>query len=443
MQGRKLLTANLNFREFFAVWLKIGLLSFGGPAGQIALMHRILVEEKKWISDNRFLHALNYCMLLPGPEAMQLAAYTGWLLRGIRGGLIAGLLFILPGALIVYILTLVYVMFHGVSYVEAAFLGIKAGVLAIVLQAVFRLGKKILKTARYIVLAVLSFCALYFFALPFPLIILMAALAGCVIAAQENQPSAEQTVEEKKTEQKKSHLLYRMSAVLALLWLLPLAIILPLAGTDSVYFDIYKFFSKMAIVTFGGAYAVLTYMTQQAVEYYAWLAPGEMVDGLGLAETTPGPLILVTQFVGFFAAFRNPGILDPFLAGSLGTLLVVWVTFVPCFLWIFLGAPWMEKLESNPRLSGAMQGITAAVTGVIAHLALWFALHTLFSETLRPEFGVAGALIPVWESWQPAVFIFFLVSCLVLFVLRLGILPLIGVMAAAGCGLHFVQNLLL
>lgn len=432
------MSGQLNFRVFLLVWLKIGLLSFGGPAGQIALMHRILVEERKWLDDARFLHALNFCMLLPGPEAMQLAAYTGWLLRGIRGGLIAGLLFILPGALVVYLLTLVYVLLHDLPLVEACFLGIKAGVLAIVLQALANMGRRVLKEKRHVLFAVAAFCAIYALNLPFPLVIALAALAG--IATRCGQTGQTVTEIKEETTQPAAKTV-KTAVILLLLWLAPAAGLLA-AGHQGVFLEIFMFFSKLAVVTFGGAYAVLTYMTQQAVEHYGWLVPGEMVDGLGLAETTPGPLILVTQFVGFLAAFRDSGTLSPLLAGSLGVLLTLWATFVPCFLWIFLGAPWMEHLRQNRYLTSAMQGITAAVIGVIAQLALWFGGHMLFAETAEAVWGPVKLLLPDFSTAQGGAFLLFALSCVLLFGFRPGIFRFVLAMAALGGGLHFVQNIL-
>lgn len=427
-----------SFRDFFLTWLKIGCLNFGGPAGQIALMHRILVEDRKWISEKKFLHALNFCMLLPGPEAQQLATYIGWLQRGISGGLISGLLFIIPGALVVFGLTLLYVFFQETWFLQAVFVGIKASVLAIVIQATLRLGKKVLRAPPYIVIAVLSFLAVYLFRLPFPLIIALAGIGGSFIKDDALADEKAASLPSKAS----IFASFKVALALLALWAMPLLLILALKGPRSVFADIFFFFSKLAVVTFGGAYAVLTYMAQQAVEHYAWLSPGEMVDGLGLAETTPGPLILVTQFVGFLAAWRQPGGLDPLLAGTLGALLVLWVTFTPCFLWIFLGAPWMERLQQNRRLNAALKGITAAIVGVIAQLALWFGIHTLFGEVAKASFAGAEVPAPIFFSLDIPALGLFAFSGVALFALRIPILYLIGLMALLGGGLHYISSLL-
>ncbi|MEE4186553.1 MAG: chromate efflux transporter, partial [Gammaproteobacteria bacterium] len=363
------------------LWLKVGLLSFGGPAGQIALMQRLLVEEKQWLSNERFLHALNYCMLLPGPEAQQLATYSGWLLHGVRGGLIAGTLFVLPGALVMLVLSALYATFQQTMVLQAVFFSVKAAVLAVVIDALLKIGARTLRKPLQLWVAAASFVAIFLFATPFPLVILVAAAAGLVTqrwqqadraAAPQPHLSAATRAAQRAT--------FGAAAACLLLWMLPLLVLAIWLGPAHVYAQESLFFSKMAVVTFGGAYAVLAYMAQQAVEHYGWLEPGEMLDGLGLAETTPGPLILVAQFVGFMAAYRNPGALDPLLAGTLGALLTTWVTFVPCFLWIFVGAPYIESLRHNPSLAAALASITAAVVGVMLNLALWFALTVLFSE---------------------------------------------------------------
>ncbi|MDH5323746.1 MAG: chromate efflux transporter, partial [Gammaproteobacteria bacterium] len=334
--------------------MKIGLLSFGGPAGQIALMHRILVEEKRWLDEDRFLHALNYCMLLPGPEAQQLATYIGWLLHRIRGGLTAGILFILPGALVILLLSILYAGFQQFALTQAIFFGIKAAVLAIVIEAILRIGRRALKTQFMYLIAAASFLAIFLFDVSFPLIIASAGLlgflgsrlrpqwlpAGARVAAASDSAGAALPPTRPSLARA-----IRVSAVCLALWLLPIAGLAAWLGTNHVFVQEGMFYSKMAVVTFGGAYAVLAYMAQQAVDTYGWLEPGEMLDGLGLAETTPGPLIMVVQFVGFLGAYRNPGLLDPFVAGTLGALFTTWVTFVPCFLWIFLGAPYVEALR--------------------------------------------------------------------------------------------------
>jgi chromate transporter len=382
-------SAEPTLREALAVWAKIGVLSFGGPAGQIALMHRVLVDERRWIAEDRFLHGLNFCMLLPGPEAMQLATYVGWRLHGTLGGLAAGLLFVLPGAFVVLGLSTLYAYFGQVPIVEAAFIGIKAAVLVIVIEALLRVARRALRGAYDVVIAVLAFVAIFFFAAPFPLVIAAAALAGFAVhsaqPAQQPPPPPAAAVPLAQT--------LKTAALWLAIWIVPLLLVTAAFGRTHVTTDIALFFSKLAIVTFGGAYSVLAYMAQQAVEAYGWLSAGEMLDGLGLAETTPGPLILVTEFVGFLAGFRKGG--EPALAfGLLGAAVTLWATFAPCFLWIFTGAPYVERVSANPRLAGALAGVTAAVVGVILNLSLWFALHVLFGNVAAAWHG------PV-QLWTP------------------------------------------
>lgn len=388
--------SSVPFGEALRVWVRVGLQSFGGPAGQIAVMHRILVDEKHWVSEQRFLHALNYCMLLPGPEAMQLATYVGWLLHGYKGGLVAGTLFVLPGFASILALSYLYAAYQGVGVVGALFFGLKAAVLAVVIEAVVRIGRRILKNTAMISIAIGSFVAIFFFALPFPLIIIGAGVAGllggwlrpqqfAVIAAPAaaaGRSTADRMLEDGSAEHTRPNLgrALRVLAVLSFLWIAPIALLALTLGAANVFTVAAVFFSKAAVVTFGGAYAVLAYIAQQAVENYGWLAPGEMLDGLSMAETTPGPLIQVVQFVGFMGAYRQPGGLEPWVAGTLGAVVTTWVTFVPCFLWIFLGAPYIESLRGNRRLSAALSAITAAVVGVVLNLAIWFALHVLFGD---------------------------------------------------------------
>lgn len=417
------------FLDAVALWWRIGLLSFGGPAGQIALMHRILVEEKRWIDETRFLHALNYCMLLPGPEAQQLATYIGWLLHGVRGALVAGLLFILPGASAILALSWLYVLLGDLQAVEGLFFGMKAAVLAIVVQALLRIAGRTLRGPLQVALAVAGFVALFAFALPFPLVVLGAGVLGYVAArlrqhehiAVEALPAPERRPGTR-----------RAALVCLLLWLGTVLGLHLLLGPQSVYTQLADFFSRMAVVTFGGAYAVLSYVAQQGVEQYQWLQPGEMLDGLGLAETTPGPLILVTQFVGFLGAWRHGGAEPSLLAATLGALLTTWVTFLPCFLWIFAGAPYVERLRSQQALSAALAAITAVVVGVIANLALWFALNLLFRETWRiASFGLDMQL-PVLASVNLPELGLSAIAFGLLFVLRLGMLPMLGVCALLG-----------
>ncbi|MEE2022834.1 chromate efflux transporter [Alkalimonas mucilaginosa] len=418
---------DISFREALAVWWRIGLLSFGGPAGQIALMHRILVEEKRWVDEARFLHALNYCMMLPGPEAQQLATYIGWLLHGVKGGLVAGILFIVPGAVLILLLSLLYVLLGDVSLVQGLFFGLKAAVLAIVLQALFRISQKALKNQLAWALAIGGFIALFAFNLPFPLVVLGAGLIGYLSAKLYPDSAAKEDA--KITPELRPGT--KTAAVgCATLWALTVFGLLWLLGGDQVFSQLALFFSKLAVVTFGGAYAVLGYVAQQGVEHYGWLQPGEMVDGLGLAETTPGPLILVTQFVGFLAGFREYGIGGAVLAAILTT----WVTFLPCFVWIFAGAPYVEKLRHHQALSKALAGITAAVVGVIANLALWFSLNVLFAERQVLEGYGLRLLLPELASINLAMLALTLVACLLLFGFKRGLFTLLGSCALLGMG---------
>lgn len=430
--------------EATAVWAKIGLLSFGGPAGQIALMHRELVEERRWISESRFLHALNFCMLLPGPEAQQLATYIGWLLHGTRGGVIAGTLFVIPGFLVIVGLSAAYALFHETTWLTSLFFGLKAAVLAIVIEAVIRVGKRALKNNVMLGIAAAAFLALFAFNLPFPLVVLVAGIVGYLgsrtypgvftggghgAAARDlssviGQGSAEARPSAMATA--------ATAAAWAALWVAPLVVIVPLLGWSSTYATLWAFFSQMAVVTFGGAYAVLAYVAQEAVQNFGWLRPGEMVDGLALAETTPGPLVMVLSFVGFLAAFRAPAGMDPLLAGVLGATLTTWVTFVPCFLWIFLGAPHIERLRSNRALSAALTAITAAVVGVILNLAVWFGLHVLFREVGTFGIGPVSIAAPRWSSIDLAAVALSIVAALCLFRFRLGILPTLAICGGLG-----------
>ncbi len=440
------------FREALGVWARIALLSFGGPAGQIAVMHRILVEEKRWLGDGRFLHALNFCMLLPGPEAQQLAVYVGWLMHRTAGGLVAGIFFVLPGMIAIMALSVVYALYGEVALVSALFFGLKAAVLAIVLQAVVRIGARALKNAAMIGLAAASFVAIFFFNAPFPAIIVAAAAVGFLggrfgAAAFRGGgghgaggPVGDaQTILGEETPRAAPSAgggALGTGVVLVLLWLGPTAVLLAVLGPDHVFATIATFFSKMAVVTFGGAYAVLAYVAQAAVETHGWLEPGEMLDGLGLAETTPGPLIMVTQFVGFMGAFRDPGDLPPLLAGVVGGLITTWVTFTPCFLWIFLGAPHIERLRGNRALSAALAAITAAVVGVVLNLAVWFALHVAFREVGVFEGGGLHVALPRFSSVDPAAGLLAVAALVAVFRFNLGVIPLLAASAVCGVALH-------
>jgi chromate transporter len=442
----------ITFGEAFRVWLRVAVLSFGGPAGQIAVMHRILVEEKNWISESRFLHALNYCMLLPGPEAQQLATYIGWLLHRTAGGIMAGGLFILPGIVAIMGLSYVYAAYGNVGFIEALFFGLKAAVLAIVVQAVVRVGKRALGNRLMIALAAIAFVGIFFFNVPFPIIIIATGVIG-YFGARSGRPEfaavehgggkRTAVVDSMLGEDMPGHVRpnvgrsLRVSSIWLLLWVVPVAALLIGLGQANVFSQIALFFSKMALVTFGGAYAVLAYVAQQAVEHYHWLQPREMLDGLGMAETTPGPLIMVLQFVGFMAAFRDPGTLSPMLAATLGGLLATWVTFIPCFLWIFLGAPYIETLRGNKGLAGALTAITAAVVGVILNLSIWFALHTLFRKTTPfRSFGMSFDM-PDWSSLDIAAFVLAAAAATAIFRLNIGMLWVLAGSCAAGVALRF------
>ncbi|MFZ5609708.1 MAG: chromate efflux transporter [Pseudomonadota bacterium] len=435
----------VSFAQACRVWLKIGLLGFGGPAGQIALMHRLLVEEKRWLSESRFLHALNYCMMLPGPEAQQLATYVGWLLHRAPGGLVAGVAFVLPGALVILALSMLYAGFRELTVVGALFYGIKAAVLAVVIEAVLRIGKRALGNRAKAALAGAAFIAIFFFAVPFPLIVLAAALIGFCggrlapalfapgAGHGARQPASADDPSDGAVHARPSwRRALRVAGLCLGLWFGPILALAATLGRDNVYVVAGLFFSKMAVVTFGGAYAVLAYVAQAAVETHGWLAPGEMLDGLGLAETTPGPLILVVQFVGFLAAYRNPGALDPMLAGVFGALLTLWVTFVPSFLWIFLGAPSIEALRGRQALSAALSGITAAVVGVIVNLALWFGLHVVFAEVAEVRVLTLRLLLPEWRTLDPAALVLTLAALVAMLRLKWGMLATLALTAALG-----------
>lgn len=441
---------SIPFGEAVKVWARIAALSFGGPAGQIAVMHRILVEEKRWIGEYRFLHALNYCMLLPGPEAQQLAVYIGWLLHRTKGGIVAGLLFILPGFVSILALSYIYVALGHLDAIAGLFFGLKAAVLAIVLQAVVRIGKRALKNRAMIGIAALAFLAIFAFDVPFPIIVVVAGLIG-YLGGRAGSPlfrvggghgSGKGPVFEDAQsllgEATPNHALPNMrwslsiSGALLALWLVPVVTLVLFLGSENTFSQIAVFFSQMAVVTFGGAYAVLAYVAQEAVQNYGWLMPGEMLDGLGMAETTPGPLIMVVQFVGFLGAYRDPGILHPMLAATLGAILTTWVTFVPCFLWIFLGAPFIEQLRGNVALTGALSAVTAAVVGVIANLAAWFAIHALFGQ-IEVWQGLGMSLdVPVWTSVDPAALVLTMAAVVAVFRFNIGTLWVLGACAVAG-----------
>jgi chromate transporter len=441
--------------ETLPVWLRVAALSFGGPAGQIAVMHRILVEEKRWISENRFLHALNFCTLLPGPEAQQLATYVGWLMHGTRGGLLAGGLFVLPGIVAIMALSWIYVLYGQTGAIAGLFFGLKAAVLAIVLHAVLRIGRRALKSRLMVTLAAAAFVAIFFFDVPFPIIILTAGVVG-YFGGRAGRPEFRVggghggkgavvqgpfllADDELPRERAATGGTLRIVAMWASIWLLPVAAVLLALGPDHVFSHVAIFFSKMAMVTFGGAYAVLAYVAQQAVDHFGWLRPGEMLDGLGMAETTPGPLIMVTQFVGFLAAYRAPGALAPLVAGTLGGLLTTWVTFAPCFLWIFVGAPYIERLRGNPALAGALSAITAAVVGLILNLAVWFALHTIFGQVRPITMGPLRLDAPVLATLNVWAAMLSLAALVAVFRFDYGMIATLAACSATGLALHFAH----
>ena len=450
MNDHATLAAMPTFAEALRVWFRIGCLSFGGPAGQIALLHREVVEQRNWISDRRFLHALNFCTLLPGPEAQQLATYLGWLMHGAKGGLAAGLLFVIPGALVMLALSILYATLGQVPLVDALFFGLKCAVLVLVMEALLRIGRRALKGRFAWLLAGAAFAALFLFSVPFPVVVLAAGLVGFIAPGhfaggshgkpKEGPPAMLDTVLAADPGHAGRLARGARAAGLAALaaWLVPVALLLAVGG---IFADIAWFFSKMAVVTFGGAYAVLAYVAQEAVEGYAWLSAPEMLAGLGLAETTPGPLILVLQFVGFLAGYRAPGMLSGITGGVAATALTLWVTFAPCFAFVFLGAPLIERVQENRALAGAMAAITAAVVGVIANLAIWFALRVLFAEIHAVRLGAMALDVPVLASLDLTAMALSLLAAVSLFSLKLGVLRTLGITAAAGFALRLAAGL--
>ncbi len=440
----------VSFGEAMRVWARVAALSFGGPAGQIAVMHRIIVEEKKWIGEQRFLQALNYCTLLPGPEAQQLATYIGWLMHKTRGGLLAGTLFVLPGLLAIMALSWIYVLLGRITIVQGLFFGLKAAVLVIVIEAVLRVGKRALKNNTMRALAAAAFIALFFYDVPFPIVVLTAGLIGLAGGRAGWAPflaggghgklgdkqlaDADSLLGAETPAHARPNIRWSLSitAVFLALWLVPVAALYVGLGGGNVFTQIALFFSKMAVVTFGGAYAVLAYVAQQAVDHYHWVTAGQMLDGLGMAETTPGPLIMVTQFVGFLAAWREPGAMPPLLAATLGGLLTTWVTFTPCFLWIFLGAPFVEAMRANKALGAALGAITAAVVGVILNLAVWFALHVLFARVVQVHWLGASIDVPVPSSVDLPSLVFAIAAAVAIFRFGMGMIPVLAASALAG-----------
>ena len=434
------------FRTAVRAWFLISLQTFGGPAGQIAVMQRTLVDEHRWIGQRRFLHAMNYCMLLPGPEAQQLATYVGWLLHGTRGGLVAGGLFVLPGVVALLVLSAVYVAFGDTTAVLAVFAGLAPAVLAIVAQAVQRVAKRALNSRALAAIAVVAFLALALFGVPFPVVVALAGVAGWALGRRRPDALRQKATAESAddgpppvisddvlhAEPPTARRTLRVLLVGLLVWGVPVAAVALLTGAGSVFTQQGLFFSGAAVVTFGGAYAVLAYVAQQAVQVYGWLQPREMVRGLALAETTPGPLIMVVQFVAFLGAYRDPGALDPWAAAVLASLLVTWVTFVPSFLFVLLGAPYMERLRGNRSLSSALTGITAAVVGVIANLGVYFAVHTLFADTRPVDWPFLALELPDLGTLRPVAVGIALIAAVLLFRLRWSVLRTLGVCALLG-----------
>lgn len=422
-----------DFSELVRVFARIGCLSFGGPAGQIALMHRELVDELKWVDEEQYLHALNFCHLLPGPEAQQLATWIGWKLHGVKGGLAAGLLFVIPGALVVLALSILYAYAANLDWFAALFLGIKAAVLAIVVQALIRIGGRALNTGFKRIVAGVAYAALFLFNLPFPLVVLGAGVVGILVATKRPDLLALKAGSDVSASTPAPWgATLRTVAIWAAIWAAPMVLIFATLGPDHVLWDIGSFFSQLAIVTFGGAYAVLAYMAQEAVQGFGWLQAGEMADGLGLAETTPGPLIMVTQFVGYLAAFRAPEPFTPLVAGIIGAGLTTWVTFVPCFLWIFAFAPWIERLENARWLKGGLATLTAAVVGVIANLSVWFALHVLFGEVGEFNYGPLRLFAPEWSSFSWQAGLLSATAAMLIFRFKWNIIQVLGLTGLSG-----------
>ncbi|MFG0328479.1 MAG: chromate efflux transporter [Phycisphaerales bacterium] len=430
------------------VWAYIGLNSFGGPTGQVAVMHKVLVDQNRWISEERFLHALNYCMLLPGPEAMQLATYVGWLMHRTLGGLIAGTLFVLPGFISILVLSIAYTQFRDLTLVQGLLFGLKAAVIAIVAEAVIRIGRKVLRNRVMYIIAAISFVAIFFFGVPFPAIILSAGAIGFIgdrfrpdlfevlrfKQANNGAPQTEYLTDHAATPPARPALWRTVSTLLiwGALWFTPVVLLHAWAGPTNVFAAQSWFFSKAAVVTFGGAYAVLAYIAQQAVEVYHWLEPGEMLTGLGMAESTPGPLIQVVQFVGYMGAYRDPGELDPVVAGVVSSVLTTWVTFAPCFLWIFVGAPYVEYIRGKRSLTAALSTITASVVGVVLNLSVWFALHTLFGELVEGAIAGARFPVPVFSTIDIPALLIAAMAALLIFRWHWGVLQVLGVSVVLG-----------
>lgn len=433
------------FKEALWCWFRVAIYSFGGPASQIALMHKIFVQEKQWIGEKRFLHALNYCMLLPGPEAQQLAIYLGWLLHRYRGGLTAGLLFVLPGVISILIVSILYARYQNIDFVQLLFYGIKAAVIAIVFEALFNMSKKVLKTTLHYLIALGAFISIFFFSVPFPLIILSAAILGLLLGSYLKIETVEDEVKEEDIVANNPHLTRTnlkhtlLTALLwSVIWLFPVVLCLFALGLHHVFTQEALFFTKTAVISFGGAYAVLAYITQESVLYYKWLKPGEMLDGLGMAETLPGPLIKVVQFVGFLAAFRFAGVMDPLWAGVIGSLITAWVTFIPAFLFIFTGAPYIESLRKIKWLQSALTAVTAAVVGVILNLSIWFMLHALFRQVHVQKYNFFTLYQPEWATFDWGTLFIALVAAYLIFRWKANILVVLLSSIALGFAIKLI-----
>jgi len=436
----------VSFGEALRVWIKVALLSFGGPAGQIAVMHRIVIEERRWISESRFLHALNYCHLLPGPEAQQLAIYIGWLMHRARGGVVAGVLFVVPGVISLMALSWIYVIWGNVSFVAGLFFGLKAAVLAVVIEAVLRVGRRALKSPLAVVIAAAAFVALFFFSISFPLVVAAAALiglaahrAGYAIGGNASHGKRDDDLLGEQIPDHARPSVTRAMKVVAVwlpLWLGPVIALYVFLGSENIFTQLATFFSKVAVVSFGGAYAVLAYVAQQAVETYQWLQPGEMLTGLGMAETTPGPLIMVVQYVGFLAGYRTADGLSPLMTATLAGLLVTWVTFTPCFLWVFLGAPYVEALRGVRALGAALSAVTAAVVGVILNLAVWFGIHVIFRDIFMWQGFGFNLSIPVLSSLDIVAAILAIAAAVAIFRFKVGIMHALLACSLAGVALQ-------
>ena len=428
-------TSYPTFKEAFLIWLKVAIYSFGGPANQIAVMHRLIVEEKKWISEKRFLHALNYCMLLPGPEAQQLAVYIGWLLHKVRGGILAGSLFVLPGFLSILTLSILYAKYHTLTIVQTLFYGLKPAVIAIVLSALLRICSKTLTNKINIAIMICAFTGIFFLNIPFPIIILSAAFVGYLLSKinfskgnskEINYLDVDLVTNNIHITSDSIFLFIFRTLLWLIIWFIPVAAIIIIFGPYSIFKQEAIFFSKTAVVTFGGAYAVLSYIAQQAVQHFGWLTSGEMLDGLGMAETTPGPLIQVVQFVAFLAAYRQSAGLDPILAGIIGSLITTWVTYIPTFLWIFAGAPYVLRLRKITALNGALTAITAAVVGVILNLSVWFALNTLFSSVIQKHYSIFRIYLPDWQTFDIKILFIMICTLFVTFRYKANIAVILG-----------------